>query len=128
MDCHSRDGRNANSALLVGVEPSDFDSEDPLAGVEFQRKWERAAFEAGGGNYFAPAQTVGDFLADVPSKGPGSVTPTYRPGVKWTDITRCLPAFAAAAMREALSISRDPEVRGYEEPDELFRELSQRNI
>jgi len=126
MSYHSRDGRNANSALLVGVEPSDFDSEDPLAGVEFQRKWEQAAFEAGGGNYYAPAQTVGDFLADVPSEGPGSVTPTYRPGVKWTDITRCLPAFAAAAMREALP-ELGKKVKGFDRFDAVLTAVESRS-
>ena len=102
MSCHARDGKNANAALLVGVDPSDFGSDHPLAGIEFQRRWEEAAFRAGGSSYCAPAQLVGDFMEGRPSEGPGSVLPEYRPGVKWTDLSACLPDFAAEAMREAL--------------------------
>ena len=126
MSYHGRNGKNANSALLVGVEPSDFDSDDPLAGVEFQRKWEQAAFEAGGGNYCAPAQQVGDFLKGVPSEGPGSVEPTYRPGVKWTDISRCLPDFAAEALREALP-ELGKRVKGFDRPDAVLTAVESRS-
>ena len=78
-------------ALLVGLTPEDFPGDDPLAGVRFQRDWERATFIAGGSDYRAPAQTVGDFLLNRPSEGPGSVTPTYRPGVVWGDLRAVLP-------------------------------------
>ena len=108
------------------MEPSDFDSDDPLAGVEFQRKWEQAAFEAGGGNYCAPAQQVGDFLKGVPSEGPGSVEPTYRPGVKWTDISRCLPDFAAEALREALP-ELGKRVKGFDRPDAVLTAVESRS-
>ncbi|MBE5808919.1 MAG: FAD-binding protein, partial [Clostridiales bacterium] len=86
MSLYARDGENANSALLVGVEPEDFGGDDPLAGVRFQQEWERAAFRLGGGDYRAPAQRVGDFLARRASTGAGRVKPSYRPGVTWTDL------------------------------------------
>ncbi|MBQ3389811.1 MAG: hypothetical protein IJG57_01895 [Firmicutes bacterium] len=126
MSYHGRDGKNANSALLVGVEPSDFGSEDPLAGVEFQRKWEQAAFEAGGGNYFAPAQQAEDFLKGTPSEGPGGVEPTYRPGVKWTDISQCLPDFATEAMREALP-ELGKKVKGFDRSDAVLTAVESRS-
>lgn len=126
MSYHSRDGRNANSALLVGVEPADFDSEDPLAGIEFQRKWEQAAFIAGGRNYCAPAQKIGDFLQGVPSEGPGEVQPEYRPGVKWTDISPCLPAFAVSAMREALP-KFGKKIKGFDMPDGILTAVETRS-
>ena len=106
MSCFARDGRNANSALLVGVGPEDFDGEDPLAGVKLQREMEQAAYRtaiaAGGEPYQAPAQTVGDFLshrAGGPSK---QVKPTYARGVAWCDLHECLPPFVARAMEQAL--------------------------
>ena len=84
MSLFARDGENANSALLVNVTPEDFGADDPLAGVRFQRKWEQAAFRAGGTHFRAPAQTVGDFLKKQPSQKGGRVRPSYRPGVTWT--------------------------------------------
>ncbi|MEE1200282.1 MAG: FAD-binding protein, partial [Christensenellales bacterium] len=86
MSLFARDGENANSALLISVEPEDFGGDDPLSGVRFQRQWEQAAFAAGGGDYRAPAQCVGDFLKGQASKGQGGVTPSYRPGVRWTNL------------------------------------------
>ncbi len=101
MSQYSRNERNANAGIVVGITPADY-SGGPLAGVEFQRRWESAAFEAGGGTYAAPGQLVGDFLAGRPSTSLGDVVPSYRPGVHPTDLSRCLPDFAAAAIREAL--------------------------
>jgi Uncharacterized FAD-dependent dehydrogenases len=101
MSLSARDGVNANSALLVGVEPSDFGSGHPLAGVEFQRQIERAAF-AFTRSSRAPAQTVGDFLAGRPSAGFGEVLPTYRPSVVPGEIACCLPPFVTDAMREGI--------------------------
>ena len=112
MSAFARDGENANSALLVGVEPDDFGGEDPLAGVRFQRHWEHLAFELGGGNYRAPAQRVGDFLRGVPSKGAGDVEPTYRPGVTYTDLSRCLPGFVTETMRLGL-VQMDRRLNGF---------------
>ena len=87
MSLYARDAANANSALLVGVTPADFGSDHPLAGVEFQRTWERKAFALGGSDYFAPVQLVGDFLADRPSTALGTVrtdlSPRLAPGPVW---------------------------------------------
>ena len=115
MSLYARDGANANSALLVSVTPDDFGGGDPLAGVRFQRKWERAAFAAGGKNYRAPAQTVGDFLANRPSNGAGDVSPTYRPGVSWTSLEACLPEAILSDMREAIRLF-DKKLRGFAHP------------
>ncbi len=126
MSCHARDGKNANSALLVGVEPEDFGSDHPLAGVEFQRRWEKSAFAAGGENYYAPAQKVGDFLAGKPSEGPGEVIPEYQPGVKWTDISQCLPEFAVAAMKEALPVL-GKKLNGFDMDDAVLTAVETRS-
>jgi uncharacterized FAD-dependent dehydrogenase len=101
MSQYSRNERNANSGLVVGITPADYPG-GTLSGVAFQRHWESRAFAAGGGTYAAPVQRVGDFLAGQPSTKLGSVTPSYRPGVTPTDLSLCLPDFAIAALREAL--------------------------
>ena len=87
--------------------------------MEFQRRWERAAFEAGGGDYRAPAQLVGDFLAGRPSTELGDIAPSYIPGVAPTDLARCLPDYAVAAMREAL-LAFDRQLPGFARPDALM--------
>lgn len=112
MSVFARNGENANSALLVGVEPDDFGGDDPLAGVRFQRTWEQLAFEVGGGNYHAPAQRVGDFLKDIPSKDAGDVNPTYQPGVTYTNLSQCLPEFVHQTMREAI-VRMDRQLHGF---------------
>jgi len=111
MSQYSRDERNANSGIVVGITPEDYPG-GPLAGVEFQRRWEERAFELGGGTYDAPAQLVGDFLAGRPSTACGSVVPSYRPGVRWGDLSTCLPDYAIAAIREALPVF-DEQMRGF---------------
>ncbi len=126
MSLYARDGENANSALLVNVLPEDFGGDDPLAGVRFQQKWERAAFEAGGGDYRAPAQKVGDFLARRPSDGPGQVSPSYRPGVKWGSLEGCLPGFVTDAMREALPLL-DRKLKGFAHPDAVLTGVETRS-
>lgn len=106
MSYFARDGENANSALLVDVRPEDCGADDPdtpLAGIDFQEKLEKAAYELGGGGYIAPAQTLADFLKGKdPDASCKPVGPTYRPGVRYADLTKCLPAFVTDAMREAL--------------------------
>lgn len=123
MSRFARDGRNANSAVLVGVGPEDFESDHPLAGVELQRRVEHAAYQAaldaGGKPYQAPAQTVGDFLGGVPSKGPAAgkraVKPTYARGVVWCDLRECLPPFVSDAIAQALPLL-DRRLRGFADP------------
>jgi uncharacterized FAD-dependent dehydrogenase len=102
MSQYSRAERNANAGIVVGITPEVDYPGDPLAGIGFQRHWEERAFIAGGGDYRAPAQLVGDFLAGRASTGLGAVVPSYKPGVTPTDLTTCLPDFAVAAIREAL--------------------------
>ena len=104
MSEYARDGKNANSAVLVNVVPEDFGSEDVLAGVEFQHKYERLAFEVGGRNYNAPAQRVGDFLKGKTSEGEsvGVVKPTYKPQITLSDLSKCLPDFVVESLKEAL--------------------------
>jgi len=111
MSQYSRAERNANAGLVVGITPKDFPG-DALAGIAFQRFWESRAFELGGSNYFAPAQTVGDFLAGRPSTALGSVEPSYKPGVTPCDLSTALPDYAIAALREALP-AIDKKLRGF---------------
>ncbi|MHB1428012.1 MAG: NAD(P)/FAD-dependent oxidoreductase [Rhodocyclaceae bacterium] len=119
MSQYSRAERNANSGLVVDVSPADFGSNEPLAGIEFQRFWERRAFELGGGNYDAPVQRVGDFLAGRPSEHLGAVVPSYQPGIKLTDLSTALPDYAIAAMREAIP-AFDRQIRGFALADALL--------
>lgn len=101
MSQYSRNERNANAAIVVGISPDDFPGH-PLAGIGLQRKLEEKAFELGGGNYNAPCQLVGDFLAGKPSPQLGSVTPSYQPGVQPCDMRNLLPGYATDALCEAL--------------------------
>ncbi len=121
MSRHARDGENANSALLVGVGPQDFGSDHVLAGVEFQRRIERAAYgcalAAGGAPYSAPAQTVGSLLsAGAADFGAGRVVePSYVRGVAWCDLRRCLPGFVVDALASALPLL-DRRLHGFADP------------
>lgn len=127
MSEFARDKENINGALLVNVTPEDFGGQtDPLAGVAFQRRLEAAAFALGGGDYRAPAQRVGDFLAGVPSTGSGAVTPSYRPGVTWCDLRQCLPPFVAETLREALPVL-GRKLRGYDDPDAVLTAVESRS-
>jgi uncharacterized FAD-dependent dehydrogenase len=102
MSQYSRAERNANAGIVVGITPEADYPGDVLAGVALQRRWEDAAFIAGAGDYRAPAQRVGDFLAGRASTQLGEVIPSYKPGVTPTDLAKCLPDFVVAAIREAL--------------------------
>ncbi|MFQ9141085.1 MAG: NAD(P)/FAD-dependent oxidoreductase [Oscillospiraceae bacterium] len=122
----ARDGENINGGLLVSVTPEDFGGTDVLAGVAFQRRLEEAAYALGGGGYAAPAQTVGDFLAHRPSIGPGKVTPTYRPAVRWCDLHDCLPPFVCAALEEALPLL-EKKLHGFAAPDAVLTAVETRS-
>ena len=115
MSYADREGENANAALLVSVEPEDFPYEGTLGGVLWQEEIERRAFELTH-SYRAPAQKVGDFLAGIPSTGPGSVEPTYRPGVHWCSMEDVLPEKLTRAMREALP-RLDRKLHGFADPE-----------
>jgi len=126
MSYHARDGINANSAVLVSVGPGDFGSDDPLAGVRFQREWESTAYRLAGECYRAPAQLVGDFLKKQTSKAVGDVQPTYKPGVEWTSLDKCLPAFAADAIRRALPVF-DRRIKGFARYDAVLTGVESRS-
>ena len=110
MSQYSRNERNANAGIVVGITPEDYPG-GPLAGIAFQRKWEERAFELGGGDYCAPAQLVGDFIAGRPSTSLGSVVPSYKPGVRPTDLSTALPDYVIEAIREALPQTRQEDRR-----------------
>jgi len=119
MSQYSRAEFNANSGLVVGIDPARDYPDGPLAGIAFQRQWESLAFEAGGRNYSAPGQKVGDFLVGRPSTSMGEVIPSYKPGVTLTDLSRCLPDFAIEAMREALPVF-GRQIARYDHPDAVM--------
>ena len=155
MSQYSRNERNANAGMVVGIEPSDFPQHDraawiaafgetdgalladeahacaargevhSLAGIVLQRQLESRAFEVGGRNYEAPAQRVGDFLAAQPSAQLGSVVPSYKPGIHLTDLAQVLPDYAVTAMREALP-AFGRKIKGYDMPDALMTAVETR--
>ena len=120
MSQYSRHERNANSAIVVGISPEDYDEngskDNVLAGIEFQRRLEETAFKLGGENYDAPVQLVGDFLAGRKSGEHGVVEPSYKPGVKYCDLSETLPAYAIEAIREALP-AFERKIKGFSMAD-----------
>ncbi len=137
MSLRSRDGANINGGFLVGVNPDDFGGDDPLAGVRFQEKWERAAFDRGAmfappdfdpahPPFSAPAQLVGDFLAGHRSTGPRSVLPTYRPGVTWDTMDGLLPGYVLDTLRQALPIF-ERKLHGFAHPDAVLTGVETRS-
>jgi hypothetical protein len=122
MSQYSRAEHNANAGLVVGLTPADYlphGGTGPLAGIAFQRHWEEKAFALGGGDYHAPAQRVGDFLAGQASTTLGSVLPSYKPGVRTADLSACLPDYAVAAIRDALP-AFDRRIRGFAMEDAVM--------
>ena len=126
MSEHARDKENANSAFLVNVVPGDFGSDHPLAGMYFQEKYERLAYELGGQNYNAPVQLVGDFLNDRISTKIGSVKPSYEPGYTFVDLRECLPQFVTETMKEALS-GFDRKIKGFAMDDAVLTAVETRS-
>jgi uncharacterized FAD-dependent dehydrogenase len=117
MSQYSRAEFNANSGLVVDIDPARDYPGGPLAGVAFQRKWESLAFAAGGSDYHAPGQKVGDLVAGCASSGTfGSIVPSYQPGVRLTDLGQCLPDYVIASIREALPVF-GRQIPGYDHPD-----------
>ena len=119
MSQYSRNERNANAAIVVGIDPEQDFPEHPLAGIDLQRELESLAYKLGGENYNAPAQLVGDFLKDRPSTTLGSVTPSYKPGITLGDLSKALPEFAVAAIREAIP-EFDRQIKGYAMADAIL--------
>lgn len=125
MSEYARSGENINGGLLVGVSPRDFGSDHPLAGIAFQRRLEEAAYRLGGG-FTAPCQRVEDFLHHRPSTGCASVRPSYRPGVRYTDLHDCLPDFIAGALEQALPLL-DKKLPGFADGDALLTAVESRS-
>jgi uncharacterized FAD-dependent dehydrogenase len=119
MSQYSRNERNANAGIVVGITPEVDYPGDPLAGVEFQRRWESQAFKLGGETYQAPGQLVGDFIAGRPSTKFGEVQPSYTPGVHLTDLATALPEYAITAIREALPAFAK-QIKGFDLPDAVL--------
>ena len=126
MSEFARDGENINGGLLVSVTQEDFPSGDTLAGVQFQRELEDAAYRLGGGNYAAPAQRVEDFLKHRPSTGAGKVVPTYLPSVRWCDLHGCLPPFVCEALEEGIPML-GKKLRGFDSPDAVLTAVETRS-
>ena len=118
MSQYSRNERNANSAIVVGISPADY-PEHPLAGIDFQRRLESLAYELGGKNYNAPGQLVGDFLAKRASTELGTIIPSYKPGITLCDLADALPAYAIDAIREALP-AFDKQIKGFAMNDAII--------
>ncbi|NLC06944.1 MAG: hypothetical protein GX755_03105 [Syntrophomonadaceae bacterium] len=126
MSNYAREAETANSALLVGVKPEDFGGSHPLAGVEFQRRWEKLAFELGGRTYRAPAQLVGDFLVDRPSTQLSRVKPTYRPSVTLAELKHCLPEYVTQTLKEAI-LNFDRKLPGFALPEAVLTGVETRS-
>lgn len=119
MSQYSRHERNANSAIVVGITPEEDYPDHPLAGIELQRRLEELAFEAGGQNYHAPAQLIGDFLTGVASKEIGEVKPSYTPGVTLTNLADVVPEYVTQAIREAIP-AFEAKIKGFAKVDGLL--------
>jgi uncharacterized FAD-dependent dehydrogenase len=125
MSQYSRNERNANSGIVVGITPDEDYPGSPLAGIELQERLESHAYIMGGESYEAPAQLVGDFIAGKASTELGSVEPSYKPGVKLTDLADALPAFAIEAIREALP-AFDKQIKGFSQHDAVLTGIETR--
>jgi uncharacterized FAD-dependent dehydrogenase len=125
MSQYSRNERNANAGIVVGITPQQDYPGGPLAGVELQEHLESRAYELGGGNYQAPAQLVGDFIAGKTSTALGSVAPSYKPGVKLGDLSTALPEFVIEAIREAIPAFAK-QIKGFDLHDALLTGIETR--
>jgi len=119
MSQYSRQERNANAAIVVGIDPQQDFPDHVFAGIDLQRKLEKLAYQLGGSNYHAPAQLVGDFLQNKPSTELASVTPSYQPGVALGDLSKALPEFAISAIREAIP-AFDKKIKGFAMADAIL--------
>jgi uncharacterized protein len=126
MSEYAQDNINSNSALLVNVHPQDFASDHPLAGIEFQRHWENQAFIAGGENFHAPVQLVGDFLKNTASNSIRKIKPSYQPGFKATSLNSCLPDYIINSIRRSLPIL-DNKIRGFANPEAILTGVETRS-
>lgn len=125
MSYHARDLKNANSALVVTVGKYDFGSESPLSGMAFQRHYEELAYKAGGGNYVAPVQLIGDFLNDRKSTKIKSVEPSYKPGYEFAELKKCLPIYVINSLKEGIAVF-DKKIKGYGMEDAVLTGIETR--
>ncbi len=126
MSTFKRDKENANSALLVNIQTTDFEGDNPLAGIDFQENLEQKAFILGGSNYNAPIQRVEDFLNNKPSTYIGSVTPTYKPGVTLCNLNDILPNFVSKTLKEGI-LYFDHKIKGFANPDAILTGVETRS-
>ena len=125
MSNYVRNGRNANAGLLVNILPSDINSDDPLAGVYFQRELERKAFELGGGNGYAPVQRYEDFKNDTKSDHIGKIVPTYKPGYALSNLREILPDYVCDSLEEGIEYFNG-KIRGFSDPDAVLTAVESR--
>lgn len=126
MSYFARNGKNANSAVLVNVVPSDFNDDSPLAGIAFQKDLEEKAFELGGSNYYAPIQRFEDFLLNKKSSKIGMVEPTYKPGVTLSNLNQIMPNFVSSTLKEGIQYF-DTKLKGFAHPDSILTGLETRS-
>lgn len=124
MSYHKRDGKNANSAIVVSVSPEDFEGSSPLKGMEFQRHYESLAYKATN-SYMAPVQLLGDFMKDEISKGIGKVEPTYKPGYEFSDLRKCLPSYVIESLKDGF-INFDKKIKGFGDKDTVLTGIETR--
>ncbi|NMM62190.1 NAD(P)/FAD-dependent oxidoreductase [Clostridium sp. P21] len=125
MSFFKRDKENANSAMVVSVNESDFQGDTPLKGMEFQRHYERLAYILGGGGYIAPVQLIGDFLKDEVSTKLGNIKPTYKPGYEFKDLRKCLPHYVTESLKEGF-INFDKKIKGFASGDGVLTGIETR--
>lgn len=126
MSYFARDGKNANSAVLVNVTPSDFSGSSPLAGVDFQADLEKKAFILGGSNYFAPVQRFEDFYNNRKSEFIGNINPSYRPGYTLSNLNDIMPEFVSATLKQGI-IYFDKKLNGFANPDSILTGMETRS-
>jgi hypothetical protein len=126
MSYFARDGKNSNSALLIGINTSDFGSDDVLAGVKLQRELEHKAYVSGGGGYKAPVQLAGDILAQRPSKSLGEIEPTYKPLVTPTDLREVFPDYIYSSLRMGIA-EMDKKIEGFADPSAVLTAIESRS-
>lgn len=126
MSEYLQDNENSNAAVLVNVKLEDFESDSPLAGIYFQKKWENKAYILGGSNYYAPSQLVGDFLNDKISTQYFDVKPTYKPGVKFALLKDCLPDYVVESIKQAMPIF-DRKIKGFANKNAIFTGVETRS-
>lgn len=125
MSYYKRDGKNANSAVVVSVGPEDFGGSNPLSGMEFQRHYEKLAYETGGHGYYAPVQLLGDFMKESISTRIGAIVPSYKPGYEFSRLNECLPGYVCNALKEGF-LNFDRKIKGFAEGDVILTGIETR--